>query len=195
MQVNPKIDRRVQRTRQILQEALLALILEKGYAAVTVQDVIDRANVGRATFYSHFQDKHDLFLSGFASLRDQFEQHLLAQSPMNGDPWNLSLMMFQHAQSHLPIYKAMAGKQGGNIALGHIQKYLSALIQEHFKTQLSERKNLKVPPEVIAHYIVSAYMALLTWWLDHDAPYPAEQMNEMFRQLTQPGVEAILRTD
>ena len=193
METKPKIDRRVQRTRQILQEAQLALILEKGYDAVTVQDVIDRANVGRATFYSHFQDKDDLFLSGFESLRDQFEQHLLTQSAMNGDPWNLSLVMFQHAQSHLQIYKAMAGKQSGKIAMGHIHKYLSALIQEHFKTQLAERKNLKVPPEVIAHYIVSAYMALLTWWLDHDAPYPAERMNEMFQQLTQPGIEKILR--
>ena len=193
METKPKIDRRVQRTRQILQEAQLALILEKGYDAVTVQDVIDRANVGRATFYSHFQDKDDLFLSGFESLRDQFEQHLLTQSPMNGDPWNLSLVMFQHAQSHLQIYKAMAGKQSSKIAMGHIHKYLSALIQEHFKTQLAERKNLKVPSEVIAHYIVSAYMALLTWWLDHDAPYPAERMNEMFQQLTQPGIEKILR--
>jgi AcrR family transcriptional regulator len=193
MQTKPKIDRRVQRTRQILQEALLSLILEKGYEAVTVQDVIDRANVGRATFYSHFQDKDDLFLSSFESLRDQFEQHLLTQSTAAENPWNLSLVMFQHAQSHLPIYKAMAGKQGGNVAMGHIHKYLSTLIQEHFKTQLSERKDLKVPPDVIAHYIVSAYMALLTWWLDHNAPYPAERMNEMFRQLTQPGIEAILR--
>jgi AcrR family transcriptional regulator len=193
MQDKPKIDRRVQRTRQILQEALLALILEKGYDAITVQDVIDRANVGRATFYSHYQDKDALFLSGFESLRDQFEQHLSNQSPLDGDPWNLSLMMFQHAQSHLRIYKAIVGKQGGNVALGHIHKYLSALIQEHFNTQFSERKNAKVPPDVLAHFMVSSFMALLTWWLDHDLPYPAERMNEMFRQLTQPGIENILQ--
>ena len=193
MQEQPKIDRRVQRTRQILQEALLALILEKGYDAVTVQDVIDRANVGRATFYSHYQDKEALFLSGFESLREQFEQHLSSQSLTDGDPWNLSLMMFQHAQSHLPVYKAMAGKQGGNVALGHIHRYLSALIREHFKTQFPEQNKAIVPPELVAHFMVSSFMALLTWWLDHDLPYPAERMNEMFRQLTQPGVENILQ--
>ena len=193
MQDKPKIDRRVQRTRQILQEALLALILEKGYDAVTVQDVIDRANVGRATFYSHYQDKDALFLSGFESLRDQFEQHLSDQSPLDDDPWNLSLMMFQHAQSHLRIYKAMAGRQGGNVALGHIHKYLSTLIREHFKTQFSEQKKAQVPPDILAHFMVSSFMALLTWWLDHDLPYPAERMNEMFRKLTQPGIENILQ--
>ena len=50
-------DRRVQRTRKLLQDALMALILEKGYEAVTIQDIIDRANVGRSTFYAHFLDK------------------------------------------------------------------------------------------------------------------------------------------
>jgi len=187
-----KMDRRIQRTRQILQDALMGLILEKGYDAVTVQDVIDRANVGRSTFYSHFQDKDDLFLSGFELLRDQFEQHLLNQSPPNRDPWNLSLLMFQHAESHLQIYKAMAGKQGGSVALAHIHKYLSTLIHEHFKSEFSKQKNAKVPPDVLAHYMVSSFMAILTWWLDHDVPYPAERINDMYRQLTQPGIENIL---
>ena len=51
------LDRRVQRTRQLLQDALISMMIEKGYAATTVQDIIGRANVGRATFYAHFADK------------------------------------------------------------------------------------------------------------------------------------------
>ena len=188
-----KMDRRIQRTRENLRDALMAIILEKGYEAVTVQDVIDRANVGRSTFYSHFQDKDDLFLSGFEALRDQFETHLANLSPENQDPWNLSLMMFQHAQGHLHAYKAMAGKQGGNVALGHIHRYLTSLMYEHMKAHLSQQKDVKIPPEVIAHYLVSSFTALLTWWLDRDMPYPAERMNEMFRLLTQPGITAVLQ--
>ena len=171
-----RMDRRIQRTRQILQDALLALILEKGYDSVTIQDVIDRANVGRSTFYSHFQDKDDLFISGFENLRAQFEQHLLNQSLADTDPWSLSLVMFQHAQSHLQIYKALAGKQGGNVALSHVHKYLSALIREHVKLRFSEQKTIKIPSDVLAHFLVSSFVALLTWWLDHDMPYPAEQL-------------------
>src|SRR5690242_4167136 len=62
------VDRRIQRTRQLLLDALLSLILEKDFDSITVQDVIDRANVGRSTFYAHFQDKDELLLSGFEHL-------------------------------------------------------------------------------------------------------------------------------
>lgn len=186
------VDRRIQRTRQLLLDALVALVLEKGFEAVTVQDVIDRANVGRSTFYAHFRDKEDLLLSGFESLRAQFEQHLTGQSVTAESPWSLSLMMFQHAQSQHRLYKALAGKQSGNVVLAHIYKYLSALIREHLKSQLRGKRPGPVPPEVLAHYLVSSFMALLTWWLDNDLPYPAERMHEMYRQLVQPGVSAIM---
>jgi len=185
------LDRRVQRTRQLLQQALQALILEKGYDAVTVQDVIDRANVGRSTFYAHFRDQEDLFLSGFENLRAQFDEHLMSQVVPGEGPWALSLVMFQHAQSQHQIYKALAGKQGGNVALTHLHQYLSSLVRDHFKAQRPGKKKNTVPPEVLAHYLVSSFMALLTWWLDHDLPYPAERMNEMYRQLTEPGVRAV----
>ena len=187
------IDRRIQRTRQLLQDALIALILEKGFEAVTVQDVIDRANIGRSTFYAHFQDKEDLFLSGFENLRNQFEQHLLGQSPVDQNPWVLSLLMFQHAQEYQRVYKALIGEKGGHTMLTHIQKYLLALIGEHLKSQLPPRKKDQIPLEILALYIVSTLTTLLTWWLDHDMPYPVEQINDIFRQLTQPSVDTILQ--
>ncbi|MEJ2354006.1 MAG: TetR/AcrR family transcriptional regulator, partial [Anaerolineales bacterium] len=59
-----RVDRRVQRTRQLLNDALMSLIVEKGYDSITVQNIIDRANLGRSTFYAHYQDKDDLLLSG-----------------------------------------------------------------------------------------------------------------------------------
>ena len=65
-----KQDRRVQRTRQQPRGALLSLIQERGFEALSVQDIIDRANVGRVTFYAHFDNKEDLLVSGFDELRD-----------------------------------------------------------------------------------------------------------------------------
>jgi AcrR family transcriptional regulator len=191
--VNTKgVDRRVRRTRQLLQEALLALILEKGYDAITVQDVIDRADVGRSTFYAHFQDKEDLFLSEFEMLRSMFEQHMVAASPGTQDPWELTLVMFRHAQDQHRLYKALAGKQAGSIALTHIQRYLAALLREHLRPAMSRKTKAPVPPDVVAHYLVSSFMGLLTWWLDQNLPYPAEEINEMYRKLTQPGVDSLL---
>ena len=64
----PKTDRRVLRTRQSIRNALVELMLEKPYEKITIQAIIDRANVGRATFYNHYQDKDDLLLRGVAEL-------------------------------------------------------------------------------------------------------------------------------
>ena len=186
------VDRRVQRTRHLLQEALVALILEKGYEAVTVQDLIDRADVGRSTFYTHFRDKEELFLSGFESLWSEFEQHLVNQSVPDASPWIISLIMFQHAQKYHRLYKAVVGKQGGHVMLTHMHKVLTVLTREHLKVRTSGNTSELVPPEVLAHHLVSSFLALLTWWLDNNVPYSAERMNDMYRQLTQPSMDAIL---
>ncbi len=62
-------DRRVRRTRELLRSALLSLIQEKGYDRITVQDILDRADIGRSTFYAHYRDKDDLFRAGFEDIR------------------------------------------------------------------------------------------------------------------------------
>jgi AcrR family transcriptional regulator len=187
-------DRRIQRTRQLLQHALLELILERGYEAITVQDVIDRANVGRSTFYAHFQDKEDLFLSEFEALRDEFEQHLIREEFEEQKPWDLSLKMFEHAQRQRELYRALASSQGGSSMLVHMNRFLYSLLCEHLKPAYSRRgADIPVPLDVLAHFLVSSFLGLLSWWLDHDMPYPPAQINAMYRQLIQPGVEGLLR--
>jgi len=188
------LDRRIQRTRRLLQDALIELILEMGYDAITVQDIIDRADMGRSTFYAHFEDKEGLLLSEFEHMQEQFDRHLGSQTIPAGSPWDLTLLMFQHAQSQFKLYKALIGRQGGNTMIAYMTKYLSALIQEHLKLHLSKKKKDAIPPEILAHYLVSSYMAMLTWWLDHDMPYPPERMNAMFEQLMRFGVEAIIQS-
>ena len=190
---NKTIDRRIQRTRQLIQDSLMELILEKGYDTLTVQDIIDRANVGRSTFYVHFPGKEELLLSVFDHLIQEFEKHLMIASAGNNNPWMLGLSMLQHAQSQRALYKALAGKQGGNIALLHIQKYLSNLLLEHMKVQLANQKN-SPPAEIVAHYISSTFISLLTWWLDTDSTYSAEEMNEFYLRLVQPGIEELFGT-
>ncbi len=185
------VDRRIQRTRQLLQDALLSLILEKGYSAVTVQDIIDRANVGRATFYAHFQDKDALFVSEFDTLRVQFEEQLLGQA--RGNPGELILLMFRHAQTNAPLYQALTGKERSSAAAAHMNRYLIPLLREHLKPLFANKQEVPVPLDLLAHYVVSSFMTLLTWWLDHNLPYSAERMYEMYRQLTQPGIVAVLR--
>jgi len=183
-------DRRVQRTRKILHDALVELILEKEFDKVTVQDVITRANVGRSTFYSHFKDTEDLFLSGFENLWSLFEQHLTGQMVESANVWDFSLIVFQHAQNYTGVYKALVGKQGGALMAAHMYKYLSALIREALKGQWS--KDVQVPLDVVVHHLASSLIALLTWWVEHDLRYPPKHINEMFQQLTQPAIAEML---
>jgi AcrR family transcriptional regulator len=179
--VKKTIDRRVERTRQSLQNALSELILEKGYEKVTVQDVIDRANVGRSTFYAHFESLDQLLLSGFEPLRAQFEDFLSGAEFDHESPWALSLTMFQQVQK----------QKGGYITLTHVQKFLYGYLLDHLKSALPKR-NKNIPPELLAHYVASSFIALMTWWIDNNYPFPAEKMNEYFRQLVEPGTLAIM---
>jgi AcrR family transcriptional regulator len=183
-------DRRIQRTRQLLLDSLIKLILEKGYEPITVQDILDRANVGRSTFYSHFQDKEDLLLSGFENMRDMFEGFVTQASP-DSSGWNFSLALFKHAEENRPAFKALFGKRARTVILNHLEKAMIAVLREHFQTVFPKKKQY-IPLEIYVEYMVSVFLGLLTWWLDTDSPQPAEQINEYYRKLTEPTIQAML---
>ena len=189
------VDRRVQRTRQLLRDALIALILEKGYDKITVQNIIDRANLGRSTFYAHYLDKEDLLESGLEKLRKELGQHLAGEDAVEGSEWLLlpSLALFRHTGEYHHLYKAMIGGKGIDVVVKTIHDALIAHAQTHLEQLVAKGEQPSVPPLVIVTYLVGALQALLTWWLDNDMPYPPEQMDEMFRQLTKPGVAAVFR--
>jgi AcrR family transcriptional regulator len=189
-----KPDRRIQRTQQLLHDALIALILEKGYDAITVQDILERANLGRSTFYAHYRDKEDLLLSGFQDLFDAFQnEYLLVASPL-ADPVqagrNLSLFFFRHAGTHRGLFRAMIGEQGSKTIIEHTQSHLTQIIRGAITTRLGDRQK-DLPVDLLAYFIASSFLSLLIWWLDHDLPYSAEQMDALYQQLVFPGLREI----
>src|SRR5258708_13229784 len=105
-----KTDRRSTRTQRLLGEAFVALLLEKRYDAITVQDILDRADVGRSTFYEHYWDKEDLLTSQaewlIESLGSQFEASPIPHSP-DASVWLPSLALFEHIYDHYPLYQPL----------------------------------------------------------------------------------------
>jgi len=180
---NKPQDRRVQRTRQLLQDALISMMIEKGYAATTVQDIIDRANVGRATFYAHFADKETLLHSRLEDLRSFIRERQLQQPGSLG----FSLVMLEHAHSHFRLWESIASRGGGAVVLERIQRMIADLAALDvtalaFKGSAPQR-------EVAAQYIAGAFVAVLRWWLDQGAKLPPTEVDAMFRRLVLRGLE------
>ena len=115
-------DRRSVRTRRNLGDALVALILKKGYDAITVQDIIDEADVGRSTFYMHYTGKEDLLRASFETLRSVLAEAAVAERGKTGEPLPFSLALFEHACAHKHIYRALGGGWAEPAAPAHAQK-------------------------------------------------------------------------
>jgi AcrR family transcriptional regulator len=146
------IDRRVARTRAMLQQAHISLILKKGYDAITVDDICNAANVGRSTFYAHYTSKDDLRRSGLEHLRKELidrQKDALAKSGNIRDrSLGFSLAMFEHARDHIDLYKALVCGRGGAIALGAIRQILSDLIRNELAATVDKNSAEIIPREL-----------------------------------------------
>jgi len=187
-------DRRVARSRRALKEALTDLILERGYEAVTVQDVIDRADVGRSTFYAHFLDKDDLLMAILADLEMPAPDHT-AWTP--DDPafgWTLEL--FRHFGSGRRLFKAVAGSQSGALARRETTRRLEELAGAELSRVGAGRKLDALRLEIVVRFLVGTFIGFMDWWMREENEHlPAEQVDHAFRSLVLPGVANVLELD
>jgi AcrR family transcriptional regulator len=186
-------DRRVRRTRRLLSEALIALIMEKGYSKITVQDILDRADVGRSTFYAHFRDREALLVACFDNLRDELRREIEPMTPGTSppDPARPAAAIFAHAQRRRPVYRALCGRQGGAIVTRHLHGLVRGLLEDHLQPHLAAAGS-DLPVEVVAEFHASATVGLLSWWVEHDFPYGPSRLTELYRRLATPGLRAVL---
>ncbi len=190
---NTKADRRSLRTRRLLSDALIALMMEKAYDDITVQDIIDRADVGRSTFYAHYQHKDDLLSSEFERLIEELNRSI--DREMHGsNPLIPSLALFRHVKQHYPLYKALVWGRGLDFVVKSIQVLLTRSIEMQLDGMLREQNRTSDLLPVTSNYVAGTFLILLQWWLDDDMTYSPERMNEVFQQLVMPGVQAVLGT-
>src|SRR6266849_3092058 len=186
------IDRRSLRTKAMLQHALNSLIQKKDYEAITIKDICDAANVGRSTFYAHYTSKDDLKRRGFEKLRkellDRQREAQAAPGEIKDRSLGFSLTMFEHARDHADHYRALVGGRGGTVSLGTIRQILSDLVRDELAAAVHKKSEDIIPRELVVQYVVGAYMAVLTWWLDGGAKLPPQRIDAMFRRLASEGV-------
>jgi len=183
-------DRRIQKTRAALHEALISLMRERPYESIMVKNILDRANVGRSTFYMHYRDKDELLIEGLQHLQAHLQQ---AQDETRLTAKNncdrvigFSLAMFEHAHEHQDVYKTLVGGQAWVVIGGHMEEMLVQIIKKEAKPIFKKGGQADVPFELFTHTVGSAFWAVMTWWLDQEAPLPPTRINAIFRDLIIP---------
>jgi len=190
-----KKDRRIRRTRQLLQSALLALLKEKRYEAISVQDIIERADVARSTFYVHYVDKDDLLVGEQGIFASNLDQHSGAASHIELKSSSVfpTHLWFMHIKAQSHILKVIERDTAMDLAMKTLQGIIRRSVQERVEEHIQNDANAAVPVSLIVDYLAGSLMILLQWWLKQGMPYPPERMDEIFQQLVMPGVFAMIK--
>lgn len=181
------VDRRVQKTRQLLKDALIALISEKGFEAVSIQEILDRANVGRSTFYLHFENKQDLLHRCFEDISNLFEQHSAGVSQSD-----FTLDLFRFVERNHRLFKALLGKDGIVMFTQPIHEYVFTYMCEALKMSAAAKKQASLQSEMLAHYLTSAFIGTLKWWINNDMPCTVEEMDKFFKKFAAHDIKELL---
>jgi len=183
-----KIDERVRRTHERLGSALVALIQEKSIDDVTVQEVLDRASVGRSTFYLHFRDKDDLLLSQLEKFLEMMSTTLSVRKEKSHRVVPVA-EMFEHIGSQNKMYRALADCGRLNDFFDLAQGYFARGIER----RLVESERLpKLPQRELAaraSALAGSLLSLLRWWLDRGAKETPRAMDELFHRMVWSGLQ------
>lgn len=172
------IDRRIARTRNALYDALVALILERGYAAISVEDILRRADVGRSTFYAHFASKDDLLGRSIDRLGEILRRAAEAQDGAGG--WSLAL--FTHVAEYRDIYLALSGVAAGDVLRQALRRVLADFVRDRIQREAG------VPAEIAALHLVGTFLTVAGWWLERRPKLAPATVDALFRQLLEGAV-------
>lgn len=181
-----KTDRRVERTRELLQKALIDLIAEHGYDAITIQDIVDRANIGRTTFYLHYSSKDDLFMSCHEAIVSQF--HIGLFHPLSREellstkiPPEMTSAYRHLEEGRALLYPIFEGKDS-QLILRQIRDRSAREIEANLRTIFVEADSV-IPLDMLANYLAGAQIALMQWWLEKRRPHKPQNLAQTFHRL------------
>jgi len=168
-------DLRVQRTRQRLRQALIELVTEHGYEAVTVLDIVERAQVGHKTFYRHYPDKEALLYALLGEILAEAQLVLQPPSaPLASEENTLNALYF--AQKYAKLWLVLLRSPVAEHVLQPLIAFGLAEGTRFFGGQ-------GTPDQLVAYHFATSMRSLIQWWLENDMPYPPEEMAEYINRL------------
>jgi AcrR family transcriptional regulator len=181
-------DRRIQKTKTALRQALLALVAERGYDNVSVQQIVDRANVGRSTFYSHFADKEDLLQEGLRELVAFIRSSMAESSGNEVHPaLRFCVPMLEHVAEARPIFAALQQARAVN------DLFLDAL--RDLSADGLEAATIALPKELVTDYLAATFQAVVRWWVVKAPDCSVAQVNQTYLDLVAPTLQRIDRRE
>ena len=180
------IDRRVARTRAAMRNALIHLLRRKPYGEITVQEILDEADIGRSTFYAHCSGKDQLIRLSFGLLRSELEK--AGEGTATDTPRLLpfSLPVLQHLAYHRDLYGAFADERGSELLFGELRLLVLDLVRGDLKRFPAN----DIPSAVSLQFIAGAFTALAGWWLNGKVVLPPAELDALFQKLVRNGFES-----
>jgi len=173
-------DRRILKTKRALADAFKHLLLEKGYDAITIQDIIDRANVGRSTFYAHYESKEQLLIGNI-----NFQEALIQTKPPGNDcPMGINLhYLFHHTKEHLDLYKILSRSSSSDLLVNYFAGVCVTKLLEYHRYDKLKKGRDKMLLHYTAQAASGAIVSMLAAWLADGAAIPAEEMIEKSKKI------------
>lgn len=183
-----KTDLRIIRTRKMIRDAFLELILEKGYEAITIQHIADSAMINRATFYLHYTDKQNLLTKiceeTLQELSDTIQVSFDQDKQVNVPKLQNTIMkVCQHIQKNALFYRAMLGQHGVPNFYFRIQQVMKEKIRRSILEYRILEKDLSIPIEMFIQFTSSAFVGMIDWWLETNMMYSPEHMASLLSKL------------
>ena len=185
-----KVDRRVRRTRRLLSEAFIELVAEQGYDAVRVEDILERADIARTTFYAHFRDKRDLLKFVANRFQETLQERLTdIQIDDSGLPSAEQLVQtFTNIKNHAPFFRMALSINSVPMLYEKVHQGIVVTVETLLTQHVQERGvETAVPISLIAHHFAGALLSSAKWWLQEQRIYliSPEEMATHFAQLQQ----------
>jgi AcrR family transcriptional regulator len=186
-------DRRVRKTKGRLRDALVSLIHEKSYGSIVVKEILQRADVGRTAFYSHFRDKDALLDSGIHQVLDEHRllSHRATARPFSDVLW-FSLPVFEYVEQFRNRAGVHMGRQGRAIVHEHLRQVLIEQIADDVRATVgfSSGRAGRIPADLLTDYLAATFVLVLNWWVESASPLSPQQVDEVFLALVVPTLAA-----
>lgn len=185
------MDRRQKKTRAAIFKAFSALLSEKNYERITVQEIIDEADVGRTTFYTHFETKDELL----KALCEKLFGHIIDSALdcththglySNGNvPESVFCHLLQHLKQNDNNILELLSCESSEIFLRYFKDSLNELIRMQFVNQ-NRKKNINVPQDFLINHISGSFVEMVLWWIRGHMKQKPEELDGYFRAVIEP---------